>query len=104
MPLRAVSLIRSDKQVIHSDLRLHETAVSVLPYAIGRNHSQLQGLVRFVGVRNNFSIKNINSGAETCNFYPVSAPEFVCFWHFVFNSGAETDVFTIVSAPEFDDY
>ena len=76
LPLRAVSLFRSDKQVVHSYLRLHETAVGVLFHAVSRNHGQLQGLARFVGVRYNFSIKNNNSGAETCNFYPVSALEF----------------------------
>ena len=104
LPLRVVSLIRSDKKVIHFRLRLHDAAVNVLLYAVCRNHSQLQGLARLVGVRYNFSIKNINLGAETYNFYPVSAPEFVYFWYFIFNLGAETDVFTIVSALEFDNY
>jgi hypothetical protein len=51
--------------------------------------------------RYNFFIKNVNSGAETCNFYPVSAPEFGFWGQFILNSGAETDVFTIVSALEF---
>ncbi len=79
LPLRVVSLIRSDKKVIHFRLRLHDAAVNVLLYAVCRNHSQLQGLARLVGVRYNFSIKNINLGVETDVFTIFSALEFDCF-------------------------
>lgn len=57
--------------------------MGVLLHAVGRNHGQLQGLARFVGVRNNFFIKNINSGAETGIFTIVSALEFDDFLKFV---------------------